>query len=224
MLCEAKPLDGEDPASLYLKARGIDVTKLAGGIPRAIRFNPKCKAFPEDTTHPAMLAFISREDLPNGFAAVHRTYLENYMGTWRKRRFPDRDGKPMNAKRVLGQYAGGSIRLTKGESKKSLKDAPAGEWLTTWEGIENGLSVAMAQPKMRVLAHVSVANLTHLKLPEHIGGVYVGQDNDAPGSKAVQQFERAVQCLSERHALAIVSIDGEYKDANDALLGKRRSA
>lgn len=223
LLCEANPLDGEDPASLYLKARGIDVTKLAGGIPRALRFHPRCKALPEDTTHPAMLAFISREDLPHGFAAVHRTYLECFNGTWRKRQFPMRDGEQMSAKRVLGQYAGGSIRLTKGESRKSLKDAPAGEWITTCEGIENALTVALAQPKMRALAHISSSNLAHLKLPSQIGGVYVVQDNDAPGSKAAAAFARAIGVLSERHELAIVSIDGEYKDANDALLGRRRA-
>lgn len=224
LMHEATPLCGDDPASLYLKARGIDVTKLAQGIPRALRFHPTCMAFPENYPSAAMLAFISREDLPHGFAAVHRTYLENYLGTWRKRRFPDRDGKPMNSKRVLGQYAGGSIRLTKGESKKALKDAPAGEWLTTAEGIENALSVAMAQPKMRVLAHVSGSNLAHLALPEQLGGVYVVQDNDAPNSKAAQQFAKAVETLAQRYELAIVSMDGEYKDANDALLGKRRSA
>ena len=77
---------------------------------------------------------------------------------------------------------------------------------------------------MRVLAHVSGSNLAHLALPEQLGGVYVVQDNDAPNSKAAQQFAKAVETLAQRYELAIVSMDGEYKDANDALLGKRRSA
>lgn len=228
LLCEAKPLDGEDPASLYLKARGIDVTKMAGGIPRALRFLAKCKAFPEETTHPALLAFISREDLPNGFAAVHRTYLENYLGTWRKRQFPERDGKRMAAKRVLGSYLGASIRLTRGKSGKQLKDAPAGEWITVTEGIENGLSIAVAQPHMRVLACVSLANLGGLWLPpsppaQLLGGMYVARDNDAEGSQADQALSTAVNKLNERFAfeIAVVTMDGEYKDANEALIGKR---
>jgi len=206
-----------------LKARGIDVRALAGGIPRALRFHPNLKAYPENSFHPALVAFITLESLPRGFAGCHRTYLERVGDVWRKHQFPDHEGQKMSAKRVLGAYGGGSIRLTAGESGKPLAEAAKGEWISTAEGIENALTVAIAQPKLRQLAHVSSTNLANLALPEQIGGVYVVQDNDEnPAAK--KQFAAGVEALSERHELAIVSMDGEYKDANDVLLGKRRRA
>jgi hypothetical protein len=55
----AKPLDGRDPASLYLRARGIDLGRFKDGAPRALRFVPDCLAYPEDIKLPAMVACIA---------------------------------------------------------------------------------------------------------------------------------------------------------------------
>ena len=54
---ESKPLDGHDPASLYLAGRGIDVQALADGIPRALRFHPNLATrTARDERHPALVA------------------------------------------------------------------------------------------------------------------------------------------------------------------------
>lgn len=221
LFCDARPLDGSDPASLYLRARGVDVTKFPNGIPRCLRFHPKVRAFPEGTDHPGMIACLSKEGLKNGFAAVHRTYLACAGGVWGKMQFANVDGKRMSAKRILGSWAGASIRLTPGASGKKLKDAPAREWIIAGEGIENTLTGAIARPELRSIAAGSVSNLGNLVLPDAIGGVFVLKDNDLD-EKAIAAFDRALEKLRERHAVALVDFGADFKDANDALMGKKR--
>lgn len=215
---EAKPLDGTDPASLYLKARGIDVAKLKEGAPHALRFHPACLAQPERYPLPAMVACISCEGRGNnGFLAAHRTYLAQYEGAWGKAfKGMMRDGKPVAAKRVLGEFAGGSVRLTRGASGKPLRDAPAGEWIQLAEGIENALTGALAMPELRTLAGVSLSNLGNIELPAAIGGVYIIADNDKD-PRTIAAFDRAMDRFADRGIEpAIVRVDGA-KDFNQAL-------
>lgn len=217
---EAKPLDGTDPASLYLKARGIDVLQLKEGIPNALRFHPACLAQPERYPLPTMIACVSCEGRGNnGFMAAHRTYLAQYEGKWGKA-FNGlvRNGKPVPAKRVLGEFAGGSIRLTRGASGKPLRQALAGEWPQIAEGIENALTGAIAMPELRTLAGVSLSNLGNIELPPAIGGVYILADNDTR-PETIAAFDRAMDRFLERGIEpAIVRAPG-VKDFNAVLQG-----
>lgn len=222
LLCDASPLDGCDPASLYLKARGIDVTKLAGGIPRALRFHPRVRAFPEGTEHPAMLAFMSLEGLKNGFAACHRTYLESYGGVWKKAERVTADGEVLSAKSILGSFRGASVRLCAGASGKKLGGAPADEWIIFGEGIENVLTCALARPSLRAIAGGAGGNLSNVRFPDQIGGLFLVKDNDSD-PKAIERFANQCALLNERHAIAVVEFDAAFKDANDVLMGKRRA-
>lgn len=207
---QAAPLDGHDPASCYLAERGIDIHALPE-IPRSLRYHGRVRAMPEAVELPCMLACMSREGLQHGFAAVHRTYLEEREGRWRKAW----DGR--RAKRILGGFAGASVRLTRGASGKALREAPDGEWVQLAEGIENALTAAIARPNLRTLAAGSLTNLGNVVFPERIGGVFVIADND-DDPKTRAQFEREMDRLSERHALQIVRPIGA-KDLNAAVTG-----
>lgn len=213
----ARPLDGRDPASLYLRARGIDLGRFKDGFPRSLRYAPDCMAYPEDRKMPALLACITRE--PIGIMACHRTYLAQDNGVWSKAfKGQMRDDKRVPAKRVLGGYAGGSIRLTRGLSGKALGNAPAGEWIAIGEGIENVLTVAQARPDLRCLAAVSLSNLGNVVLPPQIGGVYVLADNDT-NPETLKAFDRAMDSLALRgHEPVVVRANAEFKDINDAVM------
>jgi hypothetical protein len=210
----AYPLDGRDPASLYLAARGIDVMRLPEGPPRALRWHPKVEARPENVAVPAMLAALSKEGV--GFAAVHRTYLAERGGVWGK-------AFGRNSKRILGPKSGASVRLVKGASGKVLSLAPAGEWIGLGEGIENVLSASVVKPGLRMLAATTLENIAKIQLPEQIGGVRIIADNDKPGSPAEEQLEKVVNHLAFDRGidLEIVRAPAGFKDFNDALCGRR---
>lgn len=214
----AKPLDGTDPASLYLRGRGVNVLRFKEGPPHALRWVRDCKASPENIEIPAMVACISCEGI--GIMATHRTYLAQERGQWKKAfAGEERDGRPVPAKRVLGDYAGGSIRLTRGSSRKALADAPAGEWIAIGEGIENVLIAAQVKQDMRCLAAVGLSNLGNVKLPKQIGGVYILADNDDEPA-AIAALNRAMDGLAlAGHEPVVVRVDAAFKDLNDAYVG-----
>lgn len=217
------PLDGTDPASLYLKsARGVDVTRLKAGVPRALRFHPRVFAKDDDAKmrgpHPAILGCISRS--PDGLVAVHRTYLRQHHGAWEKFTWP----ACKTGKQVKGAYAGGSIRLTRGQSGKSLRDMPAGEWPAVHEGIEDGLTTALVKPELRSLVAVTIANIGALQLPEQCRGLYIVKQNDTK-QITISQFECQMDRLADRGIEpAIVEFPPQFKDANDVLRGIEREA
>jgi hypothetical protein len=164
-----RDLDGTDPVSCYLLARGIDPKALPDGWPRALRFHPEVWAQDDDKAmrgpHPAMLAAISDERITSGFAALHRTYLAESGGEWGKLTWPG----CKTGKQVKGAYAGASIRLTNGASKKPLRSAKPEEWALIGEGIEDALTGAMAQPAIRALAAVSISNIGGSLFPGQVG-------------------------------------------------------
>lgn len=227
---EGKPLDGTDPASLYLLARGIDVTKLPGGIPGALRWTMTCRRYTGDeqfSEHPAMLAAMHREGTPNGFAACHRTFLaQDANGRWWK-------AFGGESKTILGPKSGATIRLCKGPSDKPLAHAVDGEWIGIAEGIENALSAALivqnemlagpiGAPGLRILAAATLENIGKVMLPEAVGGVWLIADNDRLGSEASLALEKAADLLLERDIdVKISRAPAGFKDWNAALMGER---
>jgi hypothetical protein len=103
---------------------------------------------------------------------------------------------------------------------------PAGTPVYVSEGIEDGLSVAIADPALTVVAGVALANMGGLELPPQAGPlVFIGQ-NDAIDGKAVEAFERAVARQQEAARTAnrpmpkLFFPPPQFKDFNDQLLGK----
>lgn len=196
------------PAELYLRGRAIDLVQL-GRQPRALRFHPKLWNAETRRPWPALVAAIVGAE--GQLTAVHRTWL-----------MPDGSGKaPLrDPKMTLGRYAGGAIRLWRGASAKPLRDAPPSETVLIAEGIEDGLSAAVAAPEYRVLAAVSLANLANLWLPPVITGVVILAQNDPPGSPAARALDRAIAGFRQQgRRVRLARPPAPVKDINDLLRG-----
>ncbi|MFA7504247.1 MAG: toprim domain-containing protein [Burkholderiaceae bacterium] len=207
--CEAE-LRGT-PAARYLSARGIRYSVLPRP-PRAVRFSPSQKYTETGEHFPAIVALITG----NGGErlAIHRTFLA-----------PDGSGKApvQHARKVWPSgWAGGTIKLARGETGLSPAEAAKhGLWdkLILCEGIEDGLSLAMACPEYRIWAAISLYNLANVRLPDCCGEVIVAADNDWGKRGAEKQLQRAIEALGRQGRKVLVARSHVGKDANDALRG-----
>jgi hypothetical protein len=209
MFLGAKPSLAGTPAALYLAARGIDFAEL-GRQPRSLRFAPHLPNRESGRNWPAMVAAIT--DANGVHVATHRTWLaKSADGTWRK--------APLrNPKMTLGSFAGGAVRLWRGSSDKSLTQAPDGETVAIAEGIETGLSVAIACPERRVLCAVSLANMPNLVLPSAVRTVILCADNDGQNVAAARAFARAVTRFANGGRAVRIARSPIGSDFNDALM------
>ncbi len=204
----AAPRLAGTPAAAYLAARGIDLAEL-GRQPRSLRFHPSLWDISSRRSWPALVAAITGPD--GTHLATHRTWLaRDAAGTWRK--------APIDApKRSLGPYAGGTIRLWRGASGKSLRAAPAGETVVIGEGIETCLSVALACPEFRVLSAVSVGNMARIALPPAIATVILAADNDGAGTAAAEALQRAVDHFARDGRAVRIARSPIGNDFNDCI-------
>lgn len=221
MFLGAKPILGT-PADEYLFGRGIDIRRLSFPL-GALRFaaairNPETRAH-----HPAMVAAIVGAD--GNQLAVHRTYLQPAPGGG----FVKLQGVK-DAKLSLGRFSGGFIPLWKGETTdphtgEIRKGLPLSRvktpvWVDITEGIEDGLSVAVADPSLRVIVAVSVSNWANIQLPEQVAGVCLWQQNDPPDSSAARSFARVIENFQKQgKQIALARPPEGVKDANDVLRG-----
>lgn len=206
----AKPLRGT-PAQAYLEGRGIDFARL-GRLPNALRFRADCWNVERKCPMPALLSAVMLYDK---HIATHRTFLEEIDGRWVKARVAE-------AKKVLGNFHGGVIPLHKGDCRKTLRDIDVGTPIYLSEGLEDGLTVAMARPDLRVLAGVSLGNLGNVILPEQAGPLTLICQNDPPGSKAEESFQAQIGKLQRAgRAVHLMWPKPHYKDFNDQLNDKR---
>lgn len=199
------------PVEEYLLNRGIDLREL-GKQPKSLRYAPKCWFSLEEPEVPAMIACINAPD--GSFMAVHRTFLQNEKGVWVKRK-----------KRVLGECAGGVIRLWRGDTGASISRLEAGTvketensgTLIISEGIENGLSVAVACPEYRVWASVSSSNMANVTIPKCIDTVIIAADNDEPDSAADRGIIKAAEQFERQGCTVKLAYSPAGKDFNDLL-------
>lgn len=213
------------PVDRYLLGRGIDLRQL-DFMPGAIRFHPALNVQETGGTAPAMLSIIG-DAAGNPLMAVHRTFLMVHEDG-RVTKAPLTD-----AKKVLGRFRGGFVSIQKG----SVRDPDTGEirknkplsqckepvWVDITEGIENALSVAIADHTLRVIAAVSLSNMGNIKLPPIVAGVRLWRDNDAPGSEADKAFAQAVESFRRQgKAVRIARPPEGIKDVNDVLRGERK--
>jgi hypothetical protein len=196
------------PAAAYLAARGIDLAAL-GRQPRALRYHRGLWNGESRRAWPALVAAVT--DDSGAMTAVHRTWLaQDEAGQWRK--------APLQvAKASLGSVAGGTIRLWRGASGKSLASAPPGETVVIAEGIETALSVAMACPELRVIASVCLGNLGRINLPPAIGTIILAADNDLPGSPADRALKAAAARFVSMGKTVRIARSPVGSDMNDCL-------
>jgi hypothetical protein len=231
-------------AEAYLRSREIDFDRM-GRIPGSLRYLPDCWCSIRRSKHPALVACIY---LGAAFRGVHRTYLDVSQGKgspvgvvktvrdplskkFRLATAADREAglKLKSYKLTLGDYSGGCITLWKGGRRGALWSMAAGTSVYVSEGIEDGLSVAVADPSLTVVAGVALANMGALELPEQAGPiVFIGQNDPiyVERPRAVEAFERVIgrQQLAAREARRpppqIIWPKPQFKDFNDQLMGK----
>lgn len=208
------------PAAAYLAGRGIDLARL-GRQPRALRFHPSLNNRESGRAWPALLAGIVN---PAGkMVAVHRTWLAAAPdGSVAKAPIKD-------TKMTLGAYRGGCIRLWRGMAMDpdtgeltrapAWKDMKRGETVAITEGIEDGLTVAIAKPAWRVLVAVSLANMAAIELPPEVATVVLCADNDAPDSPAGAALRKAIDSYAGQGRRVKLARSSVGKDFNDRLRG-----
>jgi len=200
----------ETKAETYFSARGIDLRMLKKQ-PGALRYHAALEWHGEHDTKkfPGIVAAMVREG--EGIVAVHRTYLKQ-----------DGSGKAevKPARKVYGDVSGAAIYLSRGHSDLPVKEANENgiaDTLVLCEGIEDGLSIALSDPDVRVWAAYSLSNLAALRLPACAHDVIVYADNDWGKREAEQQFKRAIDALGKQCPRIKVARSPHGKDANDLL-------
>lgn len=194
----------------YLEHRGIDLAALPR-LPGAIRALASHRHRESETAWPAMVAVMSAPGIP--FAAVHRTWLA-------------RDGRgkaPVTpAKKIWPSFTGAAIHLARGETGLPAEDAVKRgmvDRLLICEGIEDGLSVALAAPELRVWAAGTLGNLAHVKIPDCCHEVIVAADNDWGKPQAEALLKRGLEALAAQRRPVRVARAAIGKDFNDQLRG-----
>lgn len=212
------------PVQRYLLGRGIDLAAMHYD-PGAIRYHPNLKCMETGEYLPAMVSIIVN---PAGETlGIHRTYLHS-----------DANGNvgkaPLEeAKKTLGRYQGGFISLSKGTTidpelgviKKNppLSKCTTPVWVDITEGIEDGLSVVVADHQARVWAGISVDNMANLVFPPIVAGIVLWRQNDAAGSPADKAIREKVIPAWQRQGKRVkpVVMPAGVKDVNDVLRGER---
>lgn len=226
----ARPLERGDPVDRYLLARGIDLGVLEHG-PGVLRYHPALPywVFDKDADRfiklvelPAMVAAVT--ELATGrFIACHRTWLraDGRGKAGAAELGHDHRGRVRDAKKVAGSFTGGHIKLWLGRDaagqryKGPLRSLRLGR-LHISEGIEDGLTAAVADPDIAAIAAITVGNMVTLALPEQARELVMLKQNDAPDSDAAATYLQAVERYrgEGRRVLEAVPPPG-VKDLND---------
>jgi hypothetical protein len=193
-------------AEAYLRARSIDVRRLPK-VPGALAFHPELWCGEGQERVPALVGGIFRR---GALVGVHRTFLDP---VWPKKL------EVTNPKLSLGRYGGGCIPLTRGMTRirwNELWNSRVAESLIVAEGIETALSVALALPRRRVAAAVSLANMAALDLPPCITAITIAADNDT-AEEAKRGLDRAIAAHQAKGRTVYVARAAAGKDFNDWL-------
>lgn len=170
-----------DAASLYLKRRGLVVTR----FPEALRFVARLAYQHDDgsrSVHPAMLGAVL--DPAGKLVAIHRTYLR---ADGAKADVPE----PKKLTRTAGPLAGAAIRL------HAMR---ADGVLGVSEGIETAIAATLGS-SVPTWAAVSAHGLASLAWPPGARRLIVFGDHDAGGAG-----QRAAAQLAERARAAGLSV------------------
>lgn len=193
----SQPLDGTDPASLYLAGRGLAHT----AWPSQLRYARKATYWHDDKTrtdHPAMVALYVSPDRQS--STVHFTYLDE------RGRKAD---VPKKRKLAPGKVPyGGAVRL-----------APSAETMGIAEGIETALS-AMRLFDVPVWAALSAGNLVKWQPPANVRHVLVFGDADKSLAGQHAAWSLAYRLKTEGIEAEVRLPDEIGTDWNDVLMGE----
>lgn len=224
------------PVDTYLRdVRGVDLRLVPHLNWRSFRYRPDADYWParefgvplEARSFPALLSAMV--DGQGRLGAVHYTFLEpdgsGKLDTLARGWFdekPDGRRKGKSAKLMYPETAGLVIRISQGPSGLPAEEAAANGvvgWFGHTEGIEDGLSAALADPELRMDAAGSLSGYLHI--PDHAAaeGHLLFRDNDWDKPQAVALFDQALARMrgfgKPVEALAMPAAWG--KDTNDVL-------
>lgn len=217
----ARPLV-DSVAERYLAARGIDLSRLPH-LPRALRCDSWHRHVDTNTHWPCMMAMMTGPD--GSCFAVHRTWLaRDGSAKAPLPKVPGRNGEMIEppVRKIWPSFQGAAIRLWRGASnltEREAREAGLRETLVIGEGIEDGLSVALACPELRVWAAGSLGNLLHVVPPECADEIVVCADNDWGKPQAARQLDAALERFAQMGLPVRVARSPVGKDFNDALMG-----
>lgn len=202
-------------ADRYLASRGIDLGQLSR-VPGALGVIDRMRHAETDTHWPVMVAQMA--DANGHTKAIHRTFLA-----------VDGSGKaPVTpVRKIWPSFKGLAIRLWRGETDLSVDDAVRQGLLDTLclvEGVEDGLSVALARPDLRIWAAGSLGNLAHVPIPACSDRIIVCADNDWGKPQAEAQLKQALAALARSGRRISVARSPIGKDFNDALRAQQGAA
>jgi len=182
-------------AETYLRSRGIAITPDL----RALRFHPRCfyritdEAIGTDRYEawPALLATVAALD--GTVTGIHRTWLDP-SGC---------DKAPLSSpRRALGELLGHGVRF-----------GTATDVMAAGEGLETVLSVRTALPAMPMVAALSAHHLAAFRPPRTLRRLYVAQDNDPAGQRAMLQLSLRARAIG----IEAKPLTPALKDFNDDL-------
>lgn len=213
---QAPPIEPGDAGWAYLLARGIDLAQLPRR-PRAVHVSPAQNWYDDagELAHvgPALLAPMNRRAK---FMSLHRTWID-----------PLRPGEKADLptpRKMWPESDGAAIPIWRGETGLSEAEAlKAGvtEDMILCEGVEDGYSLALMTPELRVHAAGSLPGLLSYEPPRHVRRIIVAADNDWDKPQAQALLRRALTRLSGECGKAVsVSRSPEGKDFNDLLRGE----
>lgn len=222
------------PAEIYLASRAIrleDVPQLGSSL----RFHPACEYWmgrPRDGEGnrigevPRFPAIISAMVSADGTLNVcHYTFLEPDGSAKLKtgaRGYVDGEGLPMSAKLMFPAGQGYVVRVTRGPSGLGCEDAAQRgirDWVALCEGLEDSLSTAIGDPRLRVHMAGSLPGLLQVPDLACARGYLVMQDNDWGKPQAQALFDRAIARLKTfGKPVTTLAMPADWgKDVNDAL-------
>jgi hypothetical protein len=205
----AKPLRPGDPVWRYLAGRGIDLARLPRA-PGALRHHPGLWHWEARRHWPAMVAAVC--DAEGRHCATHCTWLEGRNLACEDA--PRFDKAPIGraAKRTLGSYSGGCIRLWRGAAGPSWDRVEPGATLLLSEGIEDLLSYLVRfGAQWHGACALSISSMMALQLPPQFTVLRILAQSDPVGSPAAQTLDRIIDRFQDegrrvfvaaRHALA----------------------
>lgn len=194
-------LNGKDPATLYLRGRGITGISSYG-----IRFHPELPYYDQGAfvgKFPAMVAKVCNVQ------GKGETYHLTYLTVNGKKADVSASKKIMPPIRTI---SGGAIRLS-----------PAADHIGITEGIENGLAV-MEGEGIPCWAAVSAGGLESFEAPQGIKRISIFADNDTnfTGHKAAYSLANR---MIVRHGIeaSVIVRGGPGEDYLDFLIRSRRA-
>ena len=212
----------------YLAGRGCDPRGIASLDLATFRFHPGLEYWKRaEFRHqdgrrvkirsgPLLPAVLSAMRGPTGLlTAIHITFLDPLE----PRKFAA-EGREESARLMFGEARGAMIRIAHGPEAKPPEEAFEPHPLILCEGVEDGLSLALACPQARIWAAGSLAAMAAAPVDlAAISAVILARDNDWSKRQAVEQFEaaRAALCATGKPVTEMASSFG--KDFNDLLQG-----